>query len=73
MTSGDGQDRGTDWRPAVNRAQESAVKVTRVFQAQCHVPGCEFRGPAKNSYEAARWDRTLHLEHHRQKENGGQS
>jgi hypothetical protein len=54
----------------VIRAKDAVV--ARVFQAQCRRPGCDWRGAVKNSYEAANRDRTMHLDHHRQQENGGQ-
>jgi hypothetical protein len=57
----------------VNEAKETVVKVARVFQAQCHTPGCDWRGAVKNSYEAAGRDRVMHVEHHwQQQKDGGQ-
>lgn len=48
------------------RAKDAVV--ARVFQAQCRVPHCDWRGNVKNSYEAANRDRTIHLGVHRQRE-----
>jgi hypothetical protein len=48
----------------------NAVAVARVFQAQCRLPGCDWRGDPKSSYEAANMQRTAHLDEHRAQEMG---
>ena len=48
------------------------VAVARVFQAQCFLPGCGWKGSARNSYEAASTDRSAHLDEHLQNEKAGQ-
>jgi hypothetical protein len=48
----------------------NAVKVAKLFQAQCQIDGCDWAGELLGSYQEANIDRQDHLDWHRYQEMG---
>ena len=46
----------------------NAVEVAKIFQARCKIEGCDWAGELLGDYQAANFDRQVHLEEHRRQE-----
>jgi len=41
------------------------VQIAHLRQARCQVPGCDWAGPLRGTYDEANADRMTHLDSHR--------